>query len=148
MHSMGDDGYFQAGVELPEPRFTVNANATLTDNLTGLMWIPDGSVPAYGLCTGGVKTWQAALEYVSCLNTYAYRGYSDWRLPNRKELRSLMHYAQTNMATWLNAKGFLSMNAASYWSSTTQASAVDHAWAVDMVYGTMFRQTKSTGCYV
>ncbi len=40
--AMGDDGYIQAGIEWPSPRFTDNGDGTLTDDLTGLMWLKDG----------------------------------------------------------------------------------------------------------
>jgi hypothetical protein len=147
-YAEGDDYDLGAGVELPDPRFTANANATITDNLTGLMWVADGSVTIYGSCAGGTKTWQGALDYVTCLNTNNYLGHNDWRLPNGKELRSLAHYGQTNMATWLNAAGFINVAAGPYWTSTTYAPSTGYAWAVDMVYGEMLAQTKMTGSHL
>ena len=40
----GQDGEIQAGVAWPEPRFTTNADTTVKDNLTGLVWGPDGNI--------------------------------------------------------------------------------------------------------
>ena len=85
----GDDGALQKGVAWPTVRFSDNGNGTVTDNLTGLMWTKD-AYPA-----GMTKTWQQALDYVKTVNTGTY---TDWRLPNRKELRSLIDYSQLNPA--------------------------------------------------
>ena len=41
----GQDGDFQAGVEWPVPRFTDNADGTVTDNLTGLIWLKNANCP-------------------------------------------------------------------------------------------------------
>ena len=60
----GQDGDFQAGVPFPDPRFTVNnPDGTITDNLTGLMWLQDAN------CPGGTRTWVEALADVAELNT-------------------------------------------------------------------------------
>ena len=53
-----------------------NGDGTVTDKLTGLMWIKDETKR---------MTWQAALDYVKTLNTGSH---TDWRLPNVEELRS------------------------------------------------------------
>ena len=42
----GDDGAIQAGLAWPSPRFKDNADGTLTDNLTGLMWMKDANCVA------------------------------------------------------------------------------------------------------
>jgi len=39
LHSARDDGDVRAGVASPNPRFTDNNSGTVTDNLTGLVWI-------------------------------------------------------------------------------------------------------------
>ena len=44
-YSTGDDGYFEKGVAWPAPRFTDNGDGTVTDNLTGLIWLKNGRFP-------------------------------------------------------------------------------------------------------
>ncbi len=41
-YATGDDGDLQVGVDWPLPRFTDNNNGTVTDNLTGLIWLKNG----------------------------------------------------------------------------------------------------------
>ncbi len=42
-YAVGDDGDHMAGIAAPSPRFTDNGNGTVTDNLTGLVWLKDGN---------------------------------------------------------------------------------------------------------
>src|SRR5262249_33933161 len=58
-----DDGALRKGVALPSPRFTDNQNGTITDNLTGLIWLKNAN------CPGISRTWQTALDDVVQLNT-------------------------------------------------------------------------------
>src|SRR5574341_2019287 len=135
-----DDGALQKGVAWPSPRFTVGAGAEVdcvTDNLTGLMWV---KAPGSTL-----RTWQAALDYAAGL---ALCGYTDWRLPNRKELRSLADYGQANVATWLNTQGFTNVQAFVYWSSSTYAAGTASAWNVYMLVASMGADVKDSNGYV
>ncbi len=62
-------------------KFVDNNDGTITDEATGLMWQKDDS--------GKGMTWIAALELAE---TCTANGYSDWRLPNVKELQSIVDY--------------------------------------------------------
>jgi len=124
----GQDGEIQAGVAWPSPRFSDHGN-TVTDNLTGLMWTKNANLP------GDDKTWQQALDYVKGMNagTYENFGYTDWRLPNRKEFHSLTDYSRYDPALpsghpFTNVQGYYVY----YWSSTTCASTTYCAWVVTM----------------
>jgi hypothetical protein len=86
----GGNGALQRGVPWPKPRFTDNGNGTVTDNLTGLIWLKDAN------CFG-TRGWTDALndcnnlKHGSCgLTDFSSTG--DWRLPNRKELESLLDF--------------------------------------------------------
>jgi hypothetical protein len=137
-YATGDDGALQIGVAWPNPRFTDNGDQTVTDNLTGLMWTKESNAPGPISCvTGTTMTWQKSLDYVACLNTNDYLGYSDWRIPNRNELKSLINLGQPSTAAWLNALGFNVMET-SYWSSTTYAQDTTYASVVWMKDGDVY----------
>ncbi len=87
----GQDGEFQKGVAWPDPRFIDNGDGTVTDGLTGLEWIKDLNYER--------TTWQGALDSVK---TFTTGGHTDWRLPNRRELRSLINYGKSRPALLLN----------------------------------------------
>lgn len=136
----GDDGNLQKGVAWPFPRFTDNGD-TITDNLTGLMWDKTGN-------RFGTSTWEQAL--IDC-NGLDLGGHTDWRLPNRKELRSLVNYEEPDQATWLNAIGtfaFDNVQADYYWSSTTRVLMDTAAWYVSMNRGEVTYNGKTVDAYV
>jgi Protein of unknown function (DUF1566). len=139
-YATGDDGDLEKGIAWPDPRFTDNGG-TITDNLTGLMWSKDAN-PA-----GATQTWQQALDYIKTLNSSNYLGYNDWRLPNRKELKSMVNYGQSDTAAWLT--DFNNVQPLDYWSSTTCAADIAAAWFVNMSDGLVFNAYKiSTYNYV
>jgi hypothetical protein len=126
----GDDGDLQEGARWPVPRF-LTINLTALDYLTDLVWATNADTPTYGSCTGGLKTWQEALEYIECLNNNNYAGSSDWRLPNRKELFSLLDREQINPPL-PSDHDFEGVQLGRYWTSTTYAYDTSQAWMVDM----------------
>ena len=153
----GQDGDKMMGVSRDETtRFSDNGNGTITDSLTGLIWLKKAN------CTdtvGGVDkssgylTWANALTWSNSLASGAC-GLSDsstagqWRLPTRKELASLVNRGQAKSATWLGTKGFSVVQANNYWSSTTYADNTDYAWVVHMYDGGMDNGHKTYGNYV
>ncbi len=92
-YATGDDGDLQTGVSWPVPRFTDNGNGTVTDNLTGLIWLKDAD------CLG-TETWSNALSKSNGLATGTCgltdgSSAGDWRLPNIRQLKSLVDYASS-----------------------------------------------------
>ena len=145
----GQDGDIRAGAPWPSPRFTDNGDGTVTDNLTGLIWTKDGNAPGPAVCAPAIgKTWQAALDYVACLNANSYLGYADWCLPNINEIASLVNGGQTDAGVWLNTQGFDNVQHVYYWSSTSYAGNSYHAWIVDMFRGHVEMSGKSNDYYV
>jgi len=146
----GEDSLLQKGVAWPDPRFTDNSDGTVTDNLTGLMWMQDAN--AGNDCQGadtGTETWANALASAAACNVGAgFAGYTDWRLPNVRELFSLIHHGQANSATWLNTQGFTGVQSGYYWSSTTRADSTSAAWIVVLSYGSVGNVGKSLASYV
>ncbi len=131
----GQDGDILAGADLPVPRFSDHGNGTVTDNLTGLVWTKNANAPGPSACSPSVtKTWQGALDHMSCLNTNAYLGRTDWRLPNKKELHSLINYSRFNPVL-PSGHPFLNVHPLYYWSSTTNALNPAKAWILAIQHG-------------
>ncbi|HBI23452.1 MAG TPA: hypothetical protein DDX84_04440, partial [Nitrospiraceae bacterium] len=133
----GDDGDIEAGVAWPTPRFTVSGDC-VTDNLTGLMWTKNANLP------GTSKTWQQAIDYANGLSLC---GYTDWRLPNRKELHSLTDFSRYNPAL-PSGHPFLNVQSLYYWSATSSAYYTSYAWIVDMWDGVVGYNPKTFYNYV
>ena len=145
----GQDGELQKGVAWPSPRFTDNGNQTITDKLTNLIWTKDGNAPGPVACGPGVvKTWQQALDYAACLNTNNYLSYSGWRLPNKREMQSLINYSLDINSSWLNTQGFINVQSGIYWTSNSSESITNYSWLVDMFLGLVFYDGKTQGYYV
>ncbi|RJR27411.1 MAG: DUF1566 domain-containing protein [Desulfobacteraceae bacterium] len=104
------------GVQALE-NFTDNGDETVTDNSTGLMWQKDTAKDDQG--DYKPMTWQEALAYCEGLGL---AGYSDWRLPTIKELRSVFDYSKFNPA--IDTALFPNTLLGFYWSSTT--SLLEH----------------------
>jgi hypothetical protein len=71
--------------------FHDNGDGTITDRATGLMWSKADS--------GKGMNWEAALAWVQAKNTEMHLGHNDWRLPNAKELQSIVDYTRAPAAT-------------------------------------------------
>jgi hypothetical protein len=150
----GQDGELRAGADWPDSRFTLNSDQTVTDNVTGLVWAKSANLivlrdPTFGSTPDGRIGWHDALQFVTRLNSEGYLGYSDWRLPNRNEMVSLVNYAETDPATWIKIQGISNLQQ-HYWSSTSSASSTSHAWNIDLA-GSVTEKNKydsSNGSYV
>ena len=132
----GQDGDIQAGVDWPEPRFEDNGDGSITDNLTGLVWLKNAD------CAGGMN-WNDALDYCNNLESGSCgltdgSSAGDWRLPNIIELESLVNAEESSSPAWLNSQGFTSVQSQYYWSATTSASSTHNAWLVYMYYGNVY----------
>ena len=148
----GQDGDKLKGMAWPSPRFT-NQDGTIpisgnvvVDQLTGLMWTKNANLPA------STKKWQDALDYIAAMNSAnggsGSLGFNDWRLPNRKELTSLINLQVTDSADWLNGRGFSNVIGSVYWSSSSYMSNAASAWAVLMYGSYVLNIDKSNSIYV
>ena len=118
--------------------FVDNNDGTITDKATGLMWEQDDSK------TG--MNWEEALNWVQQKDSENYLGYNDWRLPNVKELQSIVDYSRSLQATNSAAIDTLftcstiideggNTNYPFYWSSTTHANMVNGSNAAYVAFG-------------
>ena len=92
----GQDGFYQTGCSMQD-RFVDNDDGTVTDLCTGLMWQKDtADVDGDGqITTADRLSWQNALLYCHSLEL---AGYTDWRLPNVRELQSIVDYGRSEPA--------------------------------------------------
>lgn len=133
-----DDGDLQKGMAWPDPRFTDNGDGTVTDHLTGLIWLKDAD--CFGQKDGGAaaEAAAAALKDGDCgLSDGSTAG--DWRLPNGREQLSLVDISNYNPAL-PDGHPFINVRAAAYktstWSSvnmdigSTPAGATGYVWPV------------------
>lgn len=79
--------YVRGNTDYGTNDFTDNGDSTITDSATGLMWMQVDS--------GEGMDWEDALTWVQQKNEENYLGYSDWRLPNAKELQSIVDYTRS-----------------------------------------------------
>lgn len=110
-------------------RFHDNNDGTITDTLTGFMWQKE---------TITNQSWEAALNTCQKL---ALAGYSDWRLPGREVLRSIVDYTQ--YAASLNKEFFPQSASSAYWTSTTDQQQVSQAWCIHFQYGNDLSRSKN-----
>lgn len=112
----GQDAEYQAGVPWPNPRFTDNRNGTVTDNLTGLLWLKNADCFSF-------QAWASALNDANTLRS-GWCGLTDgskpgdWRLPNIRELQSIMDNATVAPAIPPNSP-FINVQPTLYWTSTS-----------------------------
>ncbi len=131
----GQDAEFHSGAAWPQPRFIHN-DTTVHDRLTGLIWSRDVNPDTFPC------TWLEALEAIRELNRESYCGFQDWRLPNRRELRSLMDY-QTKKPSLPVDHPFINVFIHWYWTSTTAALHHAYAWCVHLEGARMFYGKKN-----
>ena len=118
-------------------RFIDNNNGTITDNQTGLMWLKNAN-------EAGAMTWKDAMLWTKHLT---YGQHSDWRLPEVKELQSLLDYSQFNPAL-PQEHPFINVQSSYYWSSSTYANSTDYAWDVGMGNGYVSSSNESSSNFV
>lgn len=87
----GQDGEHETGLSAA---YVDNGNGTLSDGRTGLMWeklSDDGSIHD----RDNLYSWTAAFTRIDQLNAPAFAGHTDWRLPNRSDLLSIIRLSAT-----------------------------------------------------
>jgi len=153
-YATGDDGALEKGAAITS-RFTPNGNGTVTDTLTGLIWLTNAN------CWGAI-TWAdatanaAALADGTCgLSDSSAAGH--WRLPTVKELQSLIHFGYFSPALSNDAgtdkwgtgtSSFTGVQSNYYWSATTVADNTTNAWNVNLNDGNVNYDDKSNPNYV
>ncbi|HEY1379881.1 MAG TPA: DUF1566 domain-containing protein [Gemmataceae bacterium] len=132
----GQDGYYQAGQDWPDPRFTDNGDGTVTDRLTNLVWLKDADY-------FGEQTWTEALQlahklhggsrHCPKLNDHSTPG--QWRLPNIRELLSLIDFGAEGHPILPCGHRFENYKSGKYWTSTSLVANAKIAWMMTLALG-------------
>ena len=130
LYRTGDDGDLEKGLDVLHD----NADGTVTDLRTGLMWPKDGT--GLGYASGGNNSWFDAIDWA---NSLSFADYTDWRLPNINELKSFQE------VTWGH---YHYQYTGSYWSSTAYANSTTYALYVSFYNGAVDYDFKTGGYYV
>lgn len=126
--------------------FFDNGDGTVTDTVTNLMWdrCSQGQIGvACATSSATTMTWTAALTAAVTANVANYKGYSDWRLPNKNELESLVDLSLSTSPV-IDLTAFPATPTISfYWSSTTYTPNPSMAWDVYFENGASFADVKT-----
>lgn len=120
----------------PDSQFIDNNDGTVTDSKTGLMWKKclqglDGDNCENG--SPSAFTWQAALQQPETVNAGGFAGYTDWRLPNIRELISIVE--EQCYKPSINLNRFPNTPILGAWSSSPDSNNDRQAWLVLFDYG-------------
>ena len=116
-----------------DSRYTVHDDGTVTDRRTGLMWKQCAEGLSGKECSSGSAEsmdWDTAIEWAK---RKSYAGYSDWRLPNVKELNSIVD--NSRFVPSINVTIFPNTPPDWFWSSSLNNSNKNLAWFVGFSLG-------------
>jgi hypothetical protein len=176
--SVREDGATKIGVAWPNPRFTVVGASgpetnQIRDNLTGLIWARNANLASntvWSVDGTGTCYWAEAFNVITNsagpVNGANYGGTNDWRLPNVRELSSLISFGYSTpalcntagAAKWTENDPFTRVQCYDpgtywtqprYWTSTAYVDSVTDAWYVRMSEGAMYNGNRTTlPCFV
>jgi hypothetical protein len=120
-------------------RFLDNADGTVTDKESKLMWMRCSAgqawAPEMGRCKGEVDrlSWAAAQSLASDVNRRGSFFFSDWRVPQLRELATITERACANPR--VNLAVFPGTEAGDYWSATSRPGTRDETFAYALSFG-------------
>ena len=132
-----------AGCAWADAPFTVSVNGTeVTDGRTGLVWrrCAEGMAAAGGTCTGTASTFTHELALARARDQATSTSVA-WRLPNVKELASIVDRSKSNST--IDAVAFPATPANAFWSSSPIVGSAGYAWYVGFGGGNGFGFNRS-----
>lgn len=132
-----DDGELQPGGEIAGVRFVSGTGAEadcIIDRTTGFMWPKNAKLFAK-------TSWEDNLSKINAMDSdsastgYNLCGHKDWRMPNANELETLINYAESSNAAWLEAQGFENIERKDMYFTSTSYN-LDNFCAHDMAFTT------------
>jgi len=92
-------------------------------------------------------TWGGAMDFIIALNSEKFGSFSDWRLPSRDELLSIVNHSRTDPT--IDLQFFPNTVSSHYWTYTTFTSRSTMAWCINFLDGSGWdRSPKTTAKYV
>ena len=140
----GQDGELRAGVAIPVPRFKDNGDGTVTDKVTGLIWLKNANCFGYKLWLDALNTASTLANGACGLADGSKSG--DWRLPNRNELMSIIDNSKVAPALQLGHP-FVNVLNDTYWTSSTFTGNTATAWYLTLSNGFSNYYSKTNGYY-
>jgi hypothetical protein len=107
-------------------RFEDRGDGTVLDRQTGLLWLKSGK------STLGAMAWKEAGSFCKGLQ---FAGYTDWRLPTKEELASIVDPSNQSPALPIKSPFENVVTFLDYWTQTDHTSGPGYAWAVNLYYG-------------
>jgi len=123
----------------PNNRYKIESilgDSVVTDNKTGLMWKQCSEGLSGVDCMNGTatrSTWQQSLAIPNTLNVTGFAGFTNWRLPNIKELRSIV--AMNCFDPSINETAFPNTPISGFWSSSPSIHLDGYAWFSEFDHG-------------
>lgn len=115
--------------EWPNFRYTVDTLAgdnVVTDNQTRLMWKQCSEGLTDSACSTGSATSHTWLQALDLANVEDFAGFTDWRIPNQKELRTIV--ARNCHSPSINETAFPNTLSSVYWTSSPVAVSNTRSW--------------------
>ncbi|MDQ6993127.1 MAG: DUF1566 domain-containing protein [Mariprofundus sp.] len=128
-------------ISTSSPIFIDHADGTVTDTMSGLRWkrCAEGQTWSTGSCTGAATTysWQGALNQAKSLNVGGgFAARTNWRVPNIKELSSLIEVQCYNPAINTTIFPSLPVTASTqFWSASPVVTNSATAWSLNYYTG-------------
>ena len=109
--------------------------STDPNNNGGSPGYPNQGNTCFGYVNGQPATYCNTEAYVNRVNAAGWCGYTDWRLPDRFELRALVDLSIPYPGPTIDAGYFPDARGRGYWTSSPDADYADYAWSVYFGYG-------------
>ncbi|MDD2717370.1 MAG: DUF1566 domain-containing protein [Candidatus Wallbacteria bacterium] len=149
----GQDGNFRLNpasyTKLKENAEAVDDNTTfengfcmVRDNNTGLIWEIKSPDPDQINFHADLYTFAEAGKFICELNRCNYGGFSDWRLPNLGELRTIVNY--DDIVPAIDRKYFPDCHPSFYWSKEDYLPDAKMGWGIYFAYGCAICYLKDT----
>lgn len=130
----------------PDAELIVNGDGTVTHTRTGLMWKQCTEGQSGALCSTGVSTIMNFAQAQTAAANSTFAGHHDWRLPNYKELQSIVEASCADPS--LNIARFLNPENSTYWSNTEYPLQPMLVWTTYFPLGSTALVVKTGSGYV